>query len=113
MTSATKFIGGPLGRWFRDRHWSGVTLPVPFYGALVLMWLGRDREWTLIELRHEVLGHVPQVEELFQKYGSMIGTCIYVGRALYQYVHYGHINAPFEIDARIRAANEHVKEDSC
>lgn len=93
---ATKYIGGPIGRFMRARGWAGVTLPVPFYGALVLMW---EPDSTIIELRHEILGHVPQVARL--------GTVRYVATILWQYARYGHHSAPMEIEARRLADAAH------
>lgn len=92
MRCRTKYIGGVLGRAFRSKGWAGVTLPIPFYGALVLIWTTPSELGNILEVRHEVLGHVPQVERL--------GALRYIVTILWQYVLYGHDKAPLEIEAR-------------
>lgn len=104
MRHTVRYVNGPLGRWFRARGWAGVTLPLPFYGALVIIWLPPTGEWNVVELRHEVNGHVPQIDEM--------GTIKYLVTVLWQYARYGHDLAPIEIDACKRADAAHQREDS-
>lgn len=99
---ATRYIGGPLGRFMRGRGWAGVTLPVPFWGALVVIWTADGKDWNLVELRHEVLGHVPQV--------ARMGAAWYLVRIFYEYIRYGHYDAPMEIEARRLADVAHQQE---
>lgn len=89
-----------MRRW----GWSGVTLPIPFTGALVLIWLPPSKEWNVVELRHEVLGHIPQIREM--------GTIRYLATVLWQYARFGHAKAPIELDAIRRAEESHQNEDS-
>lgn len=95
MRYKTKFIGGPIGKLLRRWTWAGVTLPIPFYGALVLIWTATGNDWSPDELQHEVLGHVPQV--------ARMGAIRYLVRILYEYARYGHELAPMEIEARRQA----------
>jgi hypothetical protein len=95
---AVRFVGGPLGRFFRKRKWAGVTLPVPGWGALVIIWTANGMDWDQEELRHEVLGHVPQIARL--------GAFRYVVTILWQYARFGHRNATLEIEARKAAGQE-------
>lgn len=106
MRYLVRYVGGPIGRWFRKRGWAGVTLPVPFWGAAVLMWddgrvdlLPQEVAWRNTELRHEILGHVPQIERM--------GAVKYLAAILWQYLLYGHYMAPMEIEARRLAAAHH------
>lgn len=92
MRHAVRFISGPLGRWFRKRGWAGVTLPIPFWGALVIIWTSDRHDWSPEELRHEVLGHVPQIERM--------GAVRYLVRIVYEYFRHGHYDAPMEREAR-------------
>lgn len=111
MKYRIRFIGGPIGRWFRRHHWAGVTLPVPFWGVVVLLWED-GTEATLTaeqsidrrrEMRHEVLGHVPQVERM--------GSVRYLATILWQYAWCGHENAPMEIEARRLADEAHDNQE--
>lgn len=92
MRYVVRFISGPLGRRFRRWGWAGVTLPVPFWGALVIIWTADRKDWSPEELRHEVLGHVPQIQRM--------GTAWYLLRIAYEYIRYGHWAAPMEREAR-------------
>jgi hypothetical protein len=98
---AVRYIGGPIGRQMRRWGWAGVTLPVPFFGSIVLMW---GQEANLGELRHEVLGHVPQI--------ARMGTAWYLTRILYEYIRYGHRNAPMEIEARRLTEAAHQQQET-
>lgn len=101
MNYATRYIGGPIGRTFRRWGWAGCTLPIPFYGALVLMW---DADLTnIIELRHEILGHIPQIERM--------GAFRYIVTILWQYATVGHEKSAMEAEARRLADAAHEKEE--
>lgn len=94
----TRYIGGRPGRLFRRLGWAGVTLPIPFVGALVVIWTTPEQPGDLLELRHEVLGHVPQIERM--------GAVWYLLRIAYEYARYGHEKAPMEVEARRLAGQE-------
>lgn len=98
---AVRYINGPVGRQMRRWGWAGVTLPIPFWGALVLIW---EPGSNVIELRHEVLGHVPQIHRM--------GALWYLTRILYEYIRHGHRDAPMEVEARRLAEVAHQEEDS-
>lgn len=95
------YVEGAIGRLMRKWEWAGVTLPIPFWGALIVMW---GDEANITELRHEINGHVPQVARL--------GTIRYLVTILYQYAKYGHWDAPLEVEARRLTAAAHEKEES-
>lgn len=98
MKVKIRYVGGPIGRWMRARRWAGVTLPLPFLGALVLIWATPEEPGNLLELRHEVLGHCPQLERM--------GMFMYLVRILWGYARHGHYRSPLEVEARRLAGEE-------
>lgn len=92
-------VHGWFARWMRrgKRPWGGFTIPVLFFGAVILYWLDDDQiaphDWVRLHERE----HAKQIALM----GALCFTAVY----LYNRVRYGYRNNPLEVAAR-RAAGQ-------
>lgn len=98
MRVKTITIGGFIARWFDDDKgwdWHGDTIPIPFYGALVIFYGKQEQD----KVDHELLGHVPQVKRFQEQRGQLLGSVMYLVIFTWQYLRYGYEKAPLEAEA--------------
>ena len=91
-------VGGFIARLFDDDKgwdWHAMTLPIPWYGVVVVLWGKQEQE----KIDHEVHGHVPQVKRYWAKYGPLLGSLLFKLHFAWQYLRYGYENAPLEREA--------------
>ncbi len=93
MMTTIRHVHGPVARFMRSRGWAGITIPLPFRNAYVLMW----GESTGEELLHEG-AHIDQIWRM--------GSLRWTATILWQYLTKGYRNAALEIEARKAAGQD-------
>lgn len=61
MATHEVMVTGRFARWMRRRRWTAVTLPLPFFGPVILYWLNVGESGPLWFVRIHELAHAEQI----------------------------------------------------